>query len=58
MWEGEWCWGSGGLGGGLIHDCVCSPCVLGVEVFRGGKKGGWVMVVAGGSGVGGFLVGK
>ena len=36
--------GSGVLGQrcgwGWIHDCVCSPCVLWVEVFVG-ENGGW-----------------
>ena len=45
------------MGGGLIHNCMCSPCVLGVEVF-GGEDGGWGMVVGGGSGVGVFFVGE
>ena len=33
-------WGGKGVGGGSIHNCVCSPCVLGVEVFR--RRKWWV----------------
>ena len=30
--------GSGGVGGGWIHDCVCSPCVFGVQDYHALKS--------------------
>ena len=54
---GELCWGSGGVGAGWIHNCVCSTCILGMVIFVGAK----MMGVDGGrrgSVVGVFFVGK